>query len=139
MDGLRNFVEVDNPSAVDVGCLRRGTKSIQVKKPQFSEAFPETVIREGADDLTLRAGEVARGELSSTGPMLRSSDGDRRWWMRTGTPFCRLYTRELKENNGKRCTITTESCTRRQGPKKLGDSQKAKAFWTSGKRQRQCI
>ena len=59
MDGLRNFIEVDNRSAVDVGGLRRGTKSIQVKKPQFSEALPEAVIREGADELTLRTEEVA--------------------------------------------------------------------------------
>ena len=58
MDGLRNFIEVDNLSAVDVGGLRRGTKSIRVKKPQFSEAFPEAVS-EGADELTLRAGKVA--------------------------------------------------------------------------------
>ena len=56
MDGLRNFIEVDYHNAV--GGLRRGTKSIQVKKPQFSEAFPEAVIREGADELTLRAEEV---------------------------------------------------------------------------------
>ena len=58
MDGLRNFIEVDNHSAVGVGGLRRGTKSIQVKKSQFSVAFPEAVIREGADELTLRAEEV---------------------------------------------------------------------------------
>ena len=58
MDGLRSFIEVDNHSAVDVGGLRRGTKSIQVKEPQFSEAFPEAVIREGADELTLMAEEV---------------------------------------------------------------------------------
>ena len=50
--------EVDNHSAVDVGGLRRGTKSIHVKKRHFSEAFPEAVIREGADELTLRADEV---------------------------------------------------------------------------------
>ena len=58
MDGLRNFIEVDNHSAVDVGGLRRGTKSIHAKKPQFSEAFPEAVIREGADELILMAEEV---------------------------------------------------------------------------------
>ena len=58
MDGLRSFIEVDNRSAVDVGGLRRGTTSIQVKKPQFSEAFPGAVIRGGADELTLRAEEV---------------------------------------------------------------------------------
>ena len=49
---------LDNRSAVDVGGLCRGTKSIRVKKPQFSEAFPQAIIREGADELTLRAEEV---------------------------------------------------------------------------------
>ena len=32
---------MDNHSAVDVGGLRRGTKSIQVQKLQFSEAEKE--------------------------------------------------------------------------------------------------
>ena len=58
MDGLRSFSAVDNSSAVDVEGLRRGTRSIHVKKPQFSEAFPRAVTREGSDELTLRAEEV---------------------------------------------------------------------------------
>ena len=51
MYGLRRFIEVDTRSAVDVGGLRRSTKSIQVKKLQSSEAFQEAVIREDADEL----------------------------------------------------------------------------------------
>ena len=43
---------------MDVGGLRRGTKSIQVKKQLFSEAFSEAFIRYGADELTLTAEEV---------------------------------------------------------------------------------
>ena len=58
MDGLWSFIAVDNRSAVDVGGLRRGTRSIHVKKPQVSEAFPGAAIREGAEELTLRAEEV---------------------------------------------------------------------------------
>ena len=50
MDGLRSFIAVDNCSAVDVGGLRRGTISLPVQKPQFSEAFPGAIIREGADE-----------------------------------------------------------------------------------------
>ena len=42
---------------MDVGGLRRGTKSIQVKK-SHSEASPEAVTREGADEMTSRAEEV---------------------------------------------------------------------------------
>ena len=58
MDWLRRFIEADNHSAVDVGGFRCGTKSVRVKQPQFSETFPEAAIREGADELTLRADEV---------------------------------------------------------------------------------
>ena len=58
MVGLRSFIEADNHSAVDVGGLRRGTSPSQFKKLQFSEAFPGAIIREGADELTLRAVEV---------------------------------------------------------------------------------
>ena len=55
---LRNFIEEDNHKAVGVGGLSRGTKSIRVIKPQFRDAFLEAAIREGADELTLRAEEV---------------------------------------------------------------------------------
>ena len=58
MDGLRRFIAADNHSAVEAGDLRRGTISVQVKKAQFSEAFPGAIIRDGADELTLRAEEV---------------------------------------------------------------------------------
>ena len=58
LDELRRFIQADNQSAVDVGDLPRGTRSLPVKKPQSSEAFPEATTREGADELTLRADEV---------------------------------------------------------------------------------
>ena len=58
MNGLRRFIEADNHSGVDVGDLRCGTKSVQVKKPKFSETFPEATVREGAYEISLRADEV---------------------------------------------------------------------------------
>ena len=58
MNGPRRFIQADNHCAVDVGDLRRGTSSLPVQKPQFSEAFPGATIREGAAELTLRADEV---------------------------------------------------------------------------------
>ena len=58
MNGLRRLIQADNPGAVDVGDLRQGTRSLEVLKPQFKEAFPVATIREGADELTLRADEV---------------------------------------------------------------------------------
>ena len=50
MDGLRRFIQPDNRSAVDVGDLRGGTKSLPVN--------PEATITERAVELTLRADEV---------------------------------------------------------------------------------
>ena len=58
MDGLRCFIEVDNRRAVEVGQLRRGTRSVTVEKPRFSEDCPEASIREKPEELTLRAEEV---------------------------------------------------------------------------------
>ena len=50
MDGLRRIIQADDHSAVDVGDLRQGTRSLEVQKPQFSETFPEAAVREGADE-----------------------------------------------------------------------------------------
>ena len=58
MDWLRRFIQADNHSAVDVGDQRQGTRTLKVQKPKFSEAFPESTIREGADELTFNADEV---------------------------------------------------------------------------------
>ena len=55
MDGPRSFNKADDHRAVDVGHLCQGTGPLPVRKPKFSEAFPEAAIREGADELTLRA------------------------------------------------------------------------------------
>ena len=63
--------------------MRRGTKSMQT--PKFSEAFPGAIIREGADELTLRAEEVGMQrafidtkdiELERWGPPLVDGDWD---------------------------------------------------------------
>ena len=45
MDGPRRFIHTDKHSAVDVGDLCRGTRSLPVQKPQFSEAFPEVELK----------------------------------------------------------------------------------------------
>ena len=45
MDGLRRFIEADNHNAVYVGDLRRGTISVKVRKPQFSETQRRTSER----------------------------------------------------------------------------------------------
>ena len=124
MDGLRSFIEADNHSAVDVGGLRRGTISVHVKKPQFSEVFPKAVIREGADELTLRAVGSRRTFIDTK--HIRSRGGNRRWWMRIGT----LFSKGLERKEWEALYYHCRELYQATGTKKLGDGQKAKALWT---------
>ena len=57
MEGLRNFTEVDNHRALDVGNLNEGLRPFEVRRPKFKEGCPEASIREGPEELTLRAEE----------------------------------------------------------------------------------
>ena len=104
MDGLKNFIGVDKRSAVEVRGLRRRTRSLRVRKPQFSVAFPEAAIREGADELTLRAEEV--GSLRTFIDTTHIELG--RWGPSAGGGgLARILSsqspKESKDKSGKRC------------------------------------
>ena len=55
MDGLLRFIMVENHEAVKVGDLQKNMESKKVVRPKFTTHFQDAVIREGADELTLRA------------------------------------------------------------------------------------
>ena len=57
-NGLREFIEVDNERALDVGSLSWGIGTFQVRKPNVPEGCPDVIVRENSDELTLRAEEV---------------------------------------------------------------------------------
>ena len=57
MDELEGFIMVDNYEAVRVGDFENDMESRPMVKPKFTTDFPEAVVREGADELTLRAEE----------------------------------------------------------------------------------
>ena len=57
-DGMREFIKVDNERALDVGAIRRGTGTFQVRKPKAPEGGTGVTVRESPDELTLRAEEV---------------------------------------------------------------------------------
>ena len=58
MEGLREFMKIDNERALDVGYLNRGPGTLEVRKPKVPEACPEVTVRENSDELTSRAEEV---------------------------------------------------------------------------------
>ena len=129
MEGLRSFIKEDNHRAVDVGLLREGVRLFKVQMPNFSEGYyPEAAIREGADELTLRAEEVGT-RPSSMLSTLRTTDGCRRWLMRTGVPSAKQSTKELNGMNGKSCTVTTERGAGQQEPKSQVRVKKEKTLW----------
>ena len=45
-EGLRNFTQVDNHRALEVGHLREGLRSVQVRRPKGEEGCPEVPVRE---------------------------------------------------------------------------------------------
>ena len=51
MEGLRNFIEVNKHSALDLGYLKEGTRSFEVRRPKIEEEGPEVSIREGLEEL----------------------------------------------------------------------------------------
>ena len=62
---------------------------------KFSEDYPE-VLREGADDVTLRAEELDTLKGCINVEQFEETDGDRHWWMQFGTLSCKQFTKELK-------------------------------------------
>ena len=96
MDGLRRFIEADNHSAVDVGDMRRGTITLEVQKPNFSEAVQDATIREGAGELTLQTDEVGTlRAFMNTQTTLSVRGGDRRMLVRTGKTSAKQSTKDF--------------------------------------------
>ena len=129
-DGLRSFIQADNHSAVDVGHLHQGTRSLKVQKPQISEAFPEASIREGTNELTLRADEVGTHrafistehiEFERWGPPL--VDADRH-------VLCQAIYKGIEGEESEELYYHYREMSQATGARKPSASHKAKAFWT---------
>ena len=57
MHELQRFIMVDNHEAVKIGHLEKTLESLSVAEPKFTTDLPDAVVREGADELSLRKGE----------------------------------------------------------------------------------
>ena len=56
--GLREFIKVDNQHALEVGYLARAWGNSKYEGRKFQKSWPEVTVREGLDELRLRAEEV---------------------------------------------------------------------------------
>ena len=86
MDGLRKFIMVDNHDAVNVGERDKNVESRKVVTPKFTTDLSEAVVRDGADELTLRADEEGALRTFIDPRRRKTKDGGHRSWKRTGTP-----------------------------------------------------
>ena len=89
-DGLREFIRLDTHRALDVGELRRGTGTLQLRNPEAPEGGSDVTIRESPDELTRRAEEV------NTSKALSWKDGALPWLMLTGMLSARRCTRHQR-------------------------------------------
>ena len=109
-NGLRKFIMFDNHEAVRVGGLHKNMESRKVVNPKFTTDLSEAVVREGADELTLRAdgGGALHTFIGTTnvGDKKLEATASR---MRTGTPSARAIFKALKEKSGKGYSVDRQS------------------------------
>ena len=102
---------VDNHEAVKVGDLEKTLQSLSVVELQFTADFPEAVVREGADELTLRRGEegTQRSFTNTT------NAGDNRWWPplvdEDWHAICQAILKGIEGEEWKGCTTSMQNCT----------------------------
>ena len=72
---------------------------------------------------------VDNHEPSSIPRMWETVHGSLRSWMRTGMPFVRPLTKVSRKRNGRTCTTSMKSCTKRSNFEKPGFNKNAKALW----------
>ena len=91
-EGLRDFIQVDNHRALQVGHLKEGLTSFKVRRPKGEDGHPEVSLREGPDELTLGAQERALGSRASMSTTLQQGGEVFLWWMLIGTPSAKSFT-----------------------------------------------
>ena len=138
MDGLRRFIMVDNREAVKVGDSEKNMESRPVAKPKFTTDFPEALVQEGADELTLRPEEegMLRTFIDTT------EVGDSRW----GPPLvdedwhaiCQAIFQGVEGSGWEIVCHNCKELHKAVKCKKSRENKKARALWSlkDAKRQR---
>ena len=130
MDGLWKFTAVDNHEAVKVGDLHQESRSKRVGRPRFATELSGAVIREGADELTLRAQEegVLRTFIDT------SNVGDQRWrpppvdadWH----AFCQAISQGVEGPEWETMYYGQKDLQQARKSKKSNENKKAKVLWS---------
>ena len=120
MDGLRRFIEADSHSAVDVGDLRRGTKSVKVKKPQFRGGHPEKELTSQRCGLTRAFINTEHIEFEWWGPPLVDAD----WHA-----FCQAIYKGIEGEEWEELCCHYRELSQATGAQSRVRVKKAKAFW----------
>ena len=101
-DGLREFVKVDNECALDAGALRRGPRTMKVRKPKGPEGGSDVTVRESPDELTLSAEEENTLKALLNVDHTEPERWTLSWLMLTSTPSARRCTRHRRRRLGRR-------------------------------------
>ena len=133
MDGLRNFVKVDDDSALEVGHLTEGTRSFQVRRPKFEEGYPEVSMRQGPEELTPRAEEVGSQKACINVDHIAEDTWDRLWQTLIGMPSCQAIYKGIEGSDWEKLHDYYKEMSRAAGVKKPNESQKVKALWPFGR------
>ena len=92
-EGLRNFTQVDNHRALEIGHLREGLRSFKVRRPIGEEGAcqgkPRRIDAKSRGNVHLEVVHQCRPHCKRE---VRSS-----WWMLIGTPSAKRCTKASKE------------------------------------------
>ena len=89
---------------LEAGHVNEGLGTLKARRPKGSEGCPEVSVREGPDELTLRAEEVEHVEVMHQCQPHGSVTG----WITTVTPSVRRCTKTSKKKNGESCMMSTK-------------------------------
>ena len=104
---MRNFIKVENHCALDVGHLNESTRSFDVRRPECEEGSPEVLVREGPEELTLRAEEATHKSCINVDHIAQERwrpplvDAD--WHA-----FCQANYKGIEGKTVRNCTSTTK-------------------------------
>ena len=93
---------------MDVGDLKKGTRSFEVRRPKCEEDGHEVSITEGSEELMLRTEEVrSKKSCINVGHIAQDRWG-LLWLMLIGMHSARQSSKVLKVETGRNCTVTTK-------------------------------